>query len=141
MFRASNRLLLLSNIGRRASQRSVRLNHVLSTHVLRPTSSCPRHIISREGRCNYVVLSGSRFDVANAKSSENDSSIEAAPEHGQEGHVEEDLGASQRNLRNREYRSTNVKFKNYSNSDYQDAASLRKEFNNVLEKQGNDTFI
>ena len=142
MLGASKRLLLLNNAGRRFYQRSASVERVLSARLLRPNLSLPKngrveHLLSKQKQRTFTALSGTKFDALDAEETGVDAKREDA-EHEQEmkhgnGAVE---ATSQPKGTNRSYRNRDGKFRNYSNSDYQNVESLRIDFLKLAENPG-----
>ena len=142
MLGASKRLLHLNTAGRRFCQRSISIDRVLPYRLLVTNSAVHRGSrlylpVCRKTEQNFVTLSGAKFDAVNVE----EAGIAGANENiqydrknqQQDGEAET---LTRRSGNNTYYRYREEKFKNYSNSDFYNAETLRKEFQTLMENPG-----
>ena len=142
MLGASKRLLHLNTAGRRFCQRSICIDRILSYRLLTTNSTVHRGSrlylpVCRKIEQNFVTLSGIQFDAVNAEEAgitgANENTQHDRKNQQQDGETET---LTRRSGNNTYYRYREEKFRNYSNSDFHNAETLRKEFQKLMENPG-----
>lgn len=139
MLGASKRLSLLSNVGRRLYQKGARAERALSGNLLRPSNvelgaGKVGPLLARGKRQTFVTLSGTNYDAVSVEESNHHATNEVASEPGTENSNSENFETEVRpkNTKRAAGRYGERKFKNYSSSEYLNAASLKRDFETIL---------
>jgi len=139
MLGASKRLLHFNNAGRRLCQRSISNCRISSYRIY--TSN---YAVNRGGRldlpvfrkieCYFSALSGAKLKATNVEEATIAGSSESTDvdEKDEETSVGETVTRPTSNF-TKFYRQREERFRNYSNSDYQNADALRKEFQKLTD--------
>ena len=143
MLGASKRLLHFNNAGRKLCQRSISNCRISSYRIY--TSN---YAVNRGGRldlpvfrkieCYFSALSGAKLKATNVEEATIAGSSESTDvdEKDEETSVGETVTRPTSNF-TKFYRQREERFRNYSNSDYQNADALRKEFQKLTDNPGN----